>query len=97
MVELKTPAEIERMRAAGRVVAGALAAVKKEAAVGMTLRELDAVARDVLRSAGAVSLFEGYQPTFANTPFIGVICTSVSSNVKGGVKESASVSPPTVP
>ncbi|WP_433162203.1 type I methionyl aminopeptidase [Kribbella sp. CA-247076] len=84
MVELKTPAEIERMRAAGRAVAGALAAVKKEAAAGMTLRELDAVARDVLRSAGAVSLFEGYQPTFATSPFSGVICTSVNDAVLHG-------------
>ena len=57
MVELKTPAEIEQMRTAGRVVANALQAVKKEASVGVSLRELDEVARDVLRSAGAVSLF----------------------------------------
>jgi methionyl aminopeptidase len=85
MVELKTPAEIERMRAAGQAVAAALAAVKKEAAVGMSLRELDAVARDVLRSAGAVSLFEGYQPSFATSPFSGVICTSVNDAVLHGL------------
>jgi methionyl aminopeptidase len=84
MVELKTPAEIERMRAAGRVVAAALAAVKKEAAVGVSLRELDEVARDVLRSAGAVSLFEGYQPGFASSPFEGVICTSINDAVLHG-------------
>jgi methionyl aminopeptidase len=84
MVELKTTAEIERMRAAGRVVATALAAVKKEAAVGVSLRELDEVARDVLRSAGAVSLFEGYQPGFATSPFNGVICTSVNDAVLHG-------------
>lgn len=85
MVELKTPAEIEHMRAAGRVVANALAAVKKEAAVGVSLRELDDVARDVLRSAGAVSLFEGYQPGFAGSPFSGVICTSVNDAVLHGL------------
>ncbi|TCC39138.1 type I methionyl aminopeptidase [Kribbella capetownensis] len=85
MVELKTPAEIERMREAGRVVANALAAVKKEAAVGVSLRELDDVARDVLRSAGAVSLFEGYQPGFAGSPFSAVICTSVNDAVLHGL------------
>src|SRR3954447_18244684 len=85
MVELKTPAEIEQMRAAGRVVANALAAVKKSAAVGVSLRELDEVARDVLRSAGAVSLFEGYQPGFATSPFSGVICTSVNDAVLHGL------------
>ena len=85
MVELKTPAEIEQMRAAGRVVGNALAAVKKEASVGVSLRELDEVARDVLRSAGAVSLFEGYQPGFATSPFSGVICTSVNDAVLHGL------------
>ncbi|GAB2631127.1 type I methionyl aminopeptidase [Kribbella swartbergensis] len=85
MVELKTPAEIERMREAGRAVATALAAVKKQAAPGMSLRELDEVARDVLRSFGAVSLFEGYQPSFATSPFSGVICTSVNDAVLHGL------------
>ncbi len=85
MVELKTPAEIEQMRTAGRVVANALQAVKKEASVGVSLRELDEVARDVLRSAGAVSLFEGYQPGFATSPFSGVICTSVNDAVLHGL------------
>jgi methionyl aminopeptidase len=85
MVELKTAAEIEQMRAAGQVVAAALTAVKKEAAVGVSLRQLDEVAREVLRSAGAVSLFEGYQPGFATSPFSGVICTSVNDAVLHGL------------
>jgi methionyl aminopeptidase len=85
MVELKTAAEIEQMRAAGRVVAAALTAVKKEASAGVSLRELDQVAREVLASAGAVSLFEGYQPGFAGSPFSGVICTSVNDAVLHGL------------
>ena len=85
MVELKMAAEIEQMRAAGRVVAAALTAVKKEAAVGVSLRELDEVAREVLASAGAVSLFEGYQPGFAGSPFSGVICTSANDAVLHGL------------
>jgi methionyl aminopeptidase len=85
MVELKTPAEIEQMRAAGRVVATALQTVKKHAAAGVSLRELDEIARDVLRSAGAVSLFDGYQPGFATSPFSGVICTSVNDAVLHGL------------
>ena len=85
MVELKTTTEIETMREAGRVVATVLATVKKEATVGVSLRQLDEVARDVLRSARAVSLFEGYQPGFASTPFSGVICTSVNDGVLHGL------------
>ncbi|WP_328991012.1 type I methionyl aminopeptidase [Kribbella sp. NBC_01245] len=85
MVELKTPDEIERMRAAGRIVAEALAAVRKEAAVGVTTRELDAIAREVLAAAGATSPFDGYQPGFAGSPFRGVICTSVNDGVLHGL------------
>jgi methionyl aminopeptidase len=85
MVELKTAADIEQMRAAGKVVAAALTAVQAEATIGVSLRELDEVARDVLRSAGAVSLFDGYQPGFATIPFSGVICTSVNDAVLHGL------------
>ncbi|MFF0264911.1 type I methionyl aminopeptidase [Kribbella sp. NPDC004536] len=85
MVELKTPAEIEQMRAAGRVVANALQTVKKHATAGVSLLELDVVARDVLRTAGAVSLFDGYQPGFSTLPFRGVICTSVNDAVLHGL------------
>ncbi|MGC4941065.1 type I methionyl aminopeptidase [Kribbella sp. DT2] len=85
MVDLKTPAEIEAMHAAGQVVASALTTVKKAAAVGVSLLELDEVARDVLRAAGAVSLFDGYQPGFATLPFSGVICTSVNDGVLHGL------------
>jgi methionine aminopeptidase len=53
VVELKTPAEIEAMRAAGRVVAQTLTAVHTHATVGTRLTELDEVARQVLRQAGA--------------------------------------------
>lgn len=62
MIELKTPGEIETMRAAGIVVADALAAVRAEAAVGVSLTALDQVARDVLADAGASSPFLGYRP-----------------------------------
>jgi methionyl aminopeptidase len=85
VVELKTPGEIEAMRAAGRVVATALAAVRERATVGTRLRELDEVAREVLRSAGASSPFLGYQPRFAPVPFPAVICTSVNDAVLHGI------------
>ena len=85
MVELKTRSEIAAMREAGRVVAQALAAVRAHAAVGVTLLELDEVARSVLRSAGATSPFLNYQPHFAMTPFPAVICTSVNSAALHGI------------
>ena len=65
MVEIKTPGEVDAIRAAGRVVAQALAATRKYAAARVRLTELDEVARSVLASAGATSPFLGYLPRFA--------------------------------
>lgn len=78
MVELRTPAEIDAMRASGRVVALALKAVHAAAGIGVALSGLDEVARDVIFGAGATSPFLDYHPAFAPTPFRGVICTSVN-------------------
>jgi methionyl aminopeptidase len=85
MVEIKTDEALEAMREAGRVVANALAATERAAAVGVSLRELDETAHEVLRSAGASSPFLGYRPSFAPTPFPGVICASVNDKVVHGI------------
>jgi methionyl aminopeptidase len=85
VVELKSPAEIEAMRPAGRVVATALAQMRKQAAVGVSLIELDEVARSVLAEYGATSPFLHYQPSFAHTPFPAVICASVNDAALHGI------------
>ncbi|MFE0949432.1 type I methionyl aminopeptidase [Streptomyces mutabilis] len=87
MVELKTDTSIDAMHAAGQVVARALTAVRKAAEVGVSLLELDAVAREVLREAGAGSPFLGYRPSFAPTPFPGVICASVNDAIVHGIPD----------
>ncbi|WP_328301597.1 type I methionyl aminopeptidase [Streptomyces sp. NBC_00435] len=87
MVELKTDRSIDEMRAAGRVVAHALAAVRDRADVGVSLLELDRVAREVLREAGASSPFLGYRPRFAPVPFPAVICASVNDAIVHGIPD----------
>ncbi|MEV6590721.1 type I methionyl aminopeptidase [Streptomyces acidicola] len=85
MVELKTDASIDAMHEAGQVVGQALTAVRKAAEVGVSLLELDEVAREVLRQAGAASPFLGYRPSFALTPFPAVICASVNDAIVHGI------------
>ncbi|WP_449066013.1 type I methionyl aminopeptidase [Planomonospora algeriensis] len=85
MVEIKTPAEIEAMAEAGKIVAAALAAVGAHAAVGVSLRELDEIARTVITESGATSPFLGYRPSFAPTPFPAMICTSVNDAIVHGI------------
>lgn len=85
MVELKTDTSIDAMYEAGQVVARALTAAQKAADVGVSLLELDEVAHDVLRGAGATSPFLGYRPSFAPTPFPAVLCVSVNDAIVHGV------------
>lgn len=87
MVELKTSDEVDAMRAAGLVVADALAAVRARAAVGVRLDELDEIAHAVIVDAGAKPVFLGYQPSFATSPFPGVICASVNDAVLHGIPD----------
>ena len=85
MVKLKTPRDIAVLREAGRVVAEALAAVRERAEVGITLAELDRVAAKVIDKEAAWPAFLGYHPSWAPSPFPGVICASINDAVVHGV------------
>ncbi|NQX10020.1 type I methionyl aminopeptidase [Microbacteriaceae bacterium VKM Ac-2855] len=85
MIELRTPAEIEEMRPAGRFVASVLEATSAAAAVGVNLLELDALAHEMIRAAGAESCYIDYHPSFGAMPFGKVICTSVNDAVLHGL------------
>jgi methionyl aminopeptidase len=87
VVEIKTPGEIEAMRASGQVVAQVLAAVRDQARAGTRLAELDGAARAVLAEAGAASPFLGYRPSFAPVPYPAVICTSVNDAALHGIPD----------
>ncbi|HEX7224352.1 MAG TPA: type I methionyl aminopeptidase [Candidatus Limnocylindria bacterium] len=81
-VTIKRPAEIETMARAGAVLADILAAVHAELRPGVSTGELDAIARSMMREAGAVSSFLGYG---ANPPFPGVLCASINDEVVHGI------------
>ena len=85
MIELRTPAEIEAMRPAGRFVASVLVAVREAATVGTNLLELDAIAHEMIRKAGAESCYIDYHPSFGGSPFGKVICTSINDAVLHGL------------
>ncbi|MGH8878300.1 MAG: type I methionyl aminopeptidase [Stackebrandtia sp.] len=85
MIELKTPGEIDALAQAGAVVARALAEVRRHAAIGVSLRELDEAAAGVIAEAGAKPAFLHYHPHFAPRPFPGVICASVNDAIVHGI------------
>ena len=85
MIELRTPAEIEEMRAAGSFVASVLEATSAAAAVGVNLLSLDKIAHDMIRSRGAESCYVDYHPSFGASPFGKTICTSVNDAALHGL------------
>jgi methionyl aminopeptidase len=87
MVELKTARELSLQREAGRVVAEALVAVRERAEVGVSLAELDRVAAKVIEAAGAKPAFLGYHPSWAPTPYPGVMCASINDAVVHGIPD----------
>jgi methionyl aminopeptidase len=79
---VKRPAEIDRMRAAGAILADVLDVLKAEIQPGISTGDLDEIAARMIRDAGAVSSFKGYG---SNPPFPGVICASVNDEVVHGI------------
>lgn len=84
-IELKTRAELEAMRAAGALVARTLAEVGAAARPGVTTAELNAVAEQMIREAGAVPSFLGYHG------FPASICSSVNEEIVHGIPSRSRV------
>lgn len=88
-IQYKTADQIRLMRKAGLVVADALDAVRAALRPGVTTKELDAVAHDVIRSAGATPSFLGY----GHPPFPAVTCISVNDEIVHGIPGPRVVAP----
>lgn len=93
MIEIKNRHEIELMREAGRITAQALEAARAAARPGVTPKELDDVAAEVIAQAGAEPLFLNYRPSSAVTPFPAVSCISVNDAIVHGIPSSDPLRP----
>ncbi|WP_020388088.1 type I methionyl aminopeptidase [Kribbella catacumbae] len=78
-IEIKTREQIISMRAAGLVVGRTLELLRGEVKAGLTTGDLDAIAEDSIRSAGATPSFKGYHG------FTGSICASVNDEIVHGI------------
>jgi methionyl aminopeptidase len=74
-IEYKTAAQIGKMRLAGLVVAETLERLTAAVRPGVTTGELDALAEQSIRAAGAVPSFKGYHG------YPGSICSSVNEQI----------------
>ena len=80
-IHLKSPAELDVMREAGRINATVHATVGALLKPGVSTAELNAAAEDVLRKHGCVSPFKGY----GHPPFPSSITTSINQELVHGI------------
>jgi len=85
VIQVKSPEQIERMYAAGQVVAHTLTVLKAAVRPGISTAELDSIAERSIRAAGAVPSFLGY------FGFPASICTSVNEQVVHGIPSKEQV------
>lgn len=83
LITRKTQDDFEKMIVAGRCVAAIHTATREAIAPGTTTRELDLIARDVLKEWDCQPSFLGYGGP--SNPFPGVICTSPNSVIVHGI------------
>ncbi|MBD3800972.1 MAG: type I methionyl aminopeptidase [Campylobacterales bacterium] len=78
-IALRKPEEIEKLRAANAIVGGTLDLLRKETRPGLSLKELDAMAEDYIRSHGARPSFKGLYG------FPNAVCTSLNEVIIHGI------------
>jgi methionyl aminopeptidase len=84
-IVVKSPREIELLRAAGRLVHEILCEIETRVRPGTATVELDDLAARRIREAGATALFKGVRNPQARYPFPANICSSVNEEVVHGI------------
>jgi len=84
-IQIKSTEQIALMREAGLIVGRTLQLLKEAVKPGITTLELDAMAEENIRSAGAVPSFKGYHG------FTGTICASVNEEIVHGIPRGTKV------
>jgi methionyl aminopeptidase len=83
-IHLKSTAELETMREAGRINATVLATVRELLQPGVTTADLNAAAEEVLRAHNCISPFKGY----GHPPFPASITVSINEELVHGIPNS---------
>ena len=79
MIVCRSLAELEKMRAAGKLVGQVLTALAAKVAPGVTTGDLDVIAEGLIVDAGAIPAFKGYHG------YPATICASVNDEVIHGI------------
>jgi methionyl aminopeptidase len=79
VIVCRSAAELEHMRAAGRLVGEVLATLAPRVVPGVTTGELDELAEELIAAAGAIPAFKGYHG------YPATICASINEEVIHGI------------
>ncbi len=85
MIIIKTKDEIEILREGGKCLATVLHKVKEKVAPGVSTKELDVYAEELIRDMGDEPAFLNYRPAGAKMPFPASLCVSVNDEVVHGI------------
>lgn len=83
MIHTKTHTEISKLRLSADLVSRTLAEVAKHLAPGVTTGELDVIAEDFIRSAGAEPAFKGYRA--GSNVYPATLCVSIGDEIVHGI------------
>lgn len=85
MIKIKTKEEIDKMRQGGKILANVLSEVIKKVKPGATTVELNELAEELIKKAGAIPSFKGYEVSWAPKKFPSALCISINHEVVHGV------------
>jgi methionyl aminopeptidase len=84
---IKSPDEMNAMRAAGRVLSEVLDIVCQRCEVGVCLAAIDHLALDEILARGARPSFLGYHPPFSSQAYPATLCLSVNEVILHGIPD----------
>jgi methionyl aminopeptidase len=79
VIIIKSPREIEQLKKSNAIVAEVFQKLKKAIVPGITTKELDQIAEEMILSRGAISAFKGYRG------FPATLCISINEEVVHGI------------
>lgn len=84
-VKPKTSEELRRMREAAKVLRSVQVALKSNIQAGVSLKNLDDIAEDIILTANCIPAFKNFPGE--KCPFPGTLCTMVNSEIVHGIPD----------
>ena len=87
MIEIKSAREINALRESGKIVAQTFRKLEEVIQPGISLLDLDTIAKEFILSKDAETLYKGIRQRPHQKPFLGVITTSMNNEICHGIPD----------